>query len=348
MLFPHGLKGDETMLENKKIVFEKPWEARLRKESLDEDAVPAGAALIRNKYSVISTGTELACLSGGESWFSMPGVPGYSCVGEVVKTGSGVANFAPGDQVFCYGSHALYQFVPVTGIFLHVPETLDAKWTPFVRMASIAATAVRISSIEWGDYVAVTGQGLVGNMALQLSKLQGARVIAVDIADGRLEVSKKCGAELCINSSKQNVFEEIKKFTGGAMVSTLIEATGVPPAAVQASEWVARNGEMIFLGSPRGKFETDITPFLNRTHLASFNVTLKGAHEWRFPVNKTPFVKHSLERNSELVMDLILQKKLVLEPLLTEITNPDDCYTIYNNLKNNKDHYMGVLFDWTR
>jgi 2-desacetyl-2-hydroxyethyl bacteriochlorophyllide A dehydrogenase len=337
-----------TMLDNKKIVFEKPWEARLRKETLDDSSLAPNEVLLKKKYSLISTGTELACLSGGEGWFSLPGIPGYSCVGEVIKTGEAVKDFTAGDLAFCYGTHTLYEKIPAEGIFLHAPKNIDAKWLPFVRMATVASTALRVSTIQWGDYVAVTGQGLVGNMALQLAKLQGATVIAIDVMDSRLEISKKCGADLAINSAKQDVAEEIKKFTNGEMVSTLIEATGVPSVTTKAIEWIGQNGEMIYLGSPRGKFDADFTPFLNRTHLCAFNVTTKGAHEWKFPVNRTPFVKHSLERNSQIVFNLIQQKKIVLEPLLTEIAEPEQCFDVYNNLKNNKDRYMGILFDWNK
>jgi 2-desacetyl-2-hydroxyethyl bacteriochlorophyllide A dehydrogenase len=334
------------MLENKKIVFEKPWEARLKTEPLDDSSVPSGHVILRKRYSIISTGTELACLSGNESWFKMPGVPGYSCIGEIVKTASDVKGFSIGDTVFCYGNHALYEVISTEGIFLQVPQGIDQRWIPFVRMASIAATAIRASTIEWGDTVAVTGQGLVGNMALQLAKLQGAVVIAIDVIDSRLAIARACGADLTINSANMNVAEEIRCFTDSAMVSTLIEATGVSAVSVQSIDWVGQNGELIFLGSPRGIFETDITPFLNRTHLAPFNVTLKGAHEWRYPVNKTPFVKHSLERNSRLIMDLMFRKKLVVEPLVTELVSPADCFDVYHNLRNNKDRYMGILFDW--
>jgi 2-desacetyl-2-hydroxyethyl bacteriochlorophyllide A dehydrogenase len=334
------------MMENKKIVFEKPWEARLHTEPLDDSAIGENEVLLKKRYSLISTGTELACLSGGEGWFPLPGIPGYSCVGEIVKTGRGVKGFSPGDTVFCYGTHTRYEKMQVDGIFLHTPKDIDLKLIPFTRMTTVASTALRVSTIQWGDYAAVTGQGLVGNMALQLAKLQGAVVIAIDVMDSRLEISKKCGADLVINSKTQNVREEIARFTGGEMVSTLIEATGVPAVSAAAIEWVGKNGEMIFLGSPRGKFETDITPFLNKTHLADFNVTLKGAHEWKFPVNRTPFVKHSLERNSVLVFDLIRRRKLVLEPLVTEIVKPEQCFEVYTDLKNNKDRYMGIVFDW--
>ena len=336
------------MLSNKKVSFEKPWTVKLLDETMDENTLAAGHALIKKRYSLISTGTELACLSGGESWFKMPDTPGYSCVCEVIKTGKGVADFSQGDIVFCYGNHSLYEIMPVEGIFLHVPKGIDLKWIPFVRMASIAATAIRASDIEWGDYVSVTGQGLVGNMALQLAKLQGARVIAVDIIDKRLEIARQCGADITVNASKQDVAATIRDYTKGSMVSTHIEATGVPSMAITASEWIAQNGELIFLGTPRGKYETDVTPFLNRTHLASLNLTQKGAHEWRYPVNKTPFVKHSLERNSELIIDLLLRGQLILEPLLTETDNPIECAAVYDKLRNKKDQYMGILFDWTK
>lgn len=335
-------------MNNKRVVFEKPWTVRLCDEKLNENGLTSGQALVKKKYSIISTGTELACLSGGESWFNMPGTPGYSCVGEVIKTGKDVTGFSPGDSVFCYGNHSLYEIMPVEGIFLHVPKEIDPKWIPFVRMASIAATAIRASDIELGDFVAITGQGLVGNMAMQLARLQGARVIAIDIVDKRLEIATHCGAELTINSSGQNAAAVIREFTKGLMVTTLIEATGVPSTDIASAELVAQNGELIFLGSPRGKYEADMTPFLNRVHLASFNLTLKGAHEWRYPVNKTPFVKHSLERNSELIFDLIFRKQLILEPLLTEIADPVDCATVYDKLRNMKDKYMGILFDWAK
>lgn len=336
------------MIQNKRIVFDKPEEINFRTEDIDDNAIPEGSVLVKKIYSLISTGTELACLSGGESYFVMPRSPGYACVAEIVKCGPKVEGFKPGGIVLCYSRHTLYEIWPAGGIFMPVPSGVDLKWVPFVRMATISSTAIRTSAIEFGDYAAVCGQGLVGNMAMQLATLQGAQVIAVDVADNRLEAAKKCGAALTINSTKQDAAEEIKKFTKGRGVSTLIDATGIPALDVKNVEWVAKNGEMIFLGSPRGVYETDVTPFLNRVHIADYNVTLKGAHEWKYPINKTPFVKHSLERNSEIALDLIARNKLVMEPLLSETANPQDCVSVYDKLKNNKDKYLGVLFDWSK
>jgi 2-desacetyl-2-hydroxyethyl bacteriochlorophyllide A dehydrogenase len=334
------------MLDNKKIVFKKSWDVGICAEPLDDSNIPPGKVLLKKQYSIVSTGTELACLSGIESWFRFPSVPGYSCVGEIVKIGEDVEGYGVGDRIFCYGSHSLYELISVDGLFLKAPAEIDSKWVPFVRMATVAATAIRASDIEWGDYVVVTGQGLVGNMAMQLAKLPGAFTIAVDMEERRLEYSVKCGADLTIDTSKRDAADEIKEFTRGEMAGTLIEATGSPAMAAQAIEWVGKNGEMILLGTPRGEYGSDLTRFIGRTHLASHNVTLKGAHEWRYPIRRDPFAKHSLERNSIIVMDLMQKGRLLFQDLLTEAAKPDDCARVYSELRGNKGGYMGVLFDW--
>ena len=328
-------------------MFDEVWETSVHFDEIDETKIPSGHVLLKKIYSIVSAGTELACLSGVESWFQLPGVPGYACIGEIVALGEGVEGFGVGDRIFCYASHCLYEMVPAEGIFIKVPEDIDPKWIPFTRMATIAATSTRAANIQWGDYVAVTGQGLVGNLAMQLSKLQGAKVIAIDVSDNRLELSKKCGADLVINSAKQDVTEEISKFTNGEMVGTLIEATGATVVAEKAIEWIGQSGEMHILGTPRGEHETDLTAFLFRTHVFAFNVAIKGGHEWQYPITQTPFVKHSLERNSKLIFELIRENRILLNDLLTEVAKPEDCQRIYMGLRDDKDHYMGVLFDWS-
>ncbi|MHB8061984.1 MAG: zinc-dependent alcohol dehydrogenase [Ruminiclostridium sp.] len=334
------------MLEYKKVVFTKPWEVQLQKDSIDDKAIPSGNVLLKKTYSLISTGTELACLSGGESWFPLPGVMGYCCIGEIVAKASDVTNYDIGDKIFCYGSHTEYEIIPTTGIFLKVPKGINSKYIPFVRMATIAATSVRTSNIEFGDYVLVTGQGLVGNMAAQLAKLQGGIVIAVDICQNRLDLSKKCGIDYTLNSKESNVKEEIKKITSGKMVSTCIEATGSPAVEAANLELIAQNGELILLGSPRANYSVNLTDVLNHCHLAAYNVTFKGAHEWKYPVNEDTFVKHSLERNSKIMFELIKTDRICIDGLITEILKPENCQLAYDNLKNKKDDYMGILFDW--
>jgi len=310
--------------------------------------MPADHVLIRTHYSLISAGTELACLSGSETWFKMPRSPGYASVGEVVAKGDNVTRVAVGDLVFQHGHHEEVSLQPAQGILMKAPETLEEQLVPFARMATIAMAAIRVSDIELGDYVAVTGQGLVGNMAAQLAGLQGASVIAVDVNESRLQRSRQCGIELCVNPGQCDMREEVMKLTGSQGVSTLIEASGVTQVVMDALPLTGNSGEMILLGSPRGEHQADITDLLNYCHLSGRGgITFKGAHEWGFPVEHDNFVKHSIERNTRIAFDLMANRRLRVEPLLSHVVKPHDVAGAYEGLKNNKDDYMGVVIDWT-
>lgn len=333
---------------NEQIVFAAPWRAELRKSELDAGKLEKGTALVRKLYTLISPGTELACLSGGEAWFSMPGVPGYAAISEVVEIGENDAGIVPGELVFHYGKHTRYEIVPTSGVFLRIPPGLDPRHAPFTRMATVAMTSLRVSSIELGDRVAVTGLGLIGNMAAQLATLQGAKVIGVDLAENRLRLAEECGVALALHGGGGDLTGAIKSATDGVGVATMIEATGVPKVAVDALPWIAPFGELIFLGSPRGECQANVTDIFNYSHLIGRGcITFKGAHEWRFPLAPEKFVKHSLVRNSTVVFDLIASGKLKIEPLISHTLKPEEAPSAYEGLRLRKDEYNGVLFDWS-
>ncbi len=337
-------------MENRAIVFKAPWQVALQNQEVQAEA-GENEVFVKNYYSLISPGTELACLSGNESWFALPNTPGYIGCGEILATGNNVTHLAKGDKVFTYGQHKQYYKIDLTdrygGMCLKIPENIRPEFVPFTRIASIAMTAIRVSEIELGDYVAVIGAGAVGNMAAQLAGLQGAKVIAIDINENRLELAKKCNIFETVNSSDPDWKSKIREITNGEGVSTLIDATGIAQVITDAADVVALYGELILLGSPRAPYETNVTDLLNKIHLPAF-ITMKGALEWRYPSFKDEFVKHSLERNSEIIMKLIREEKLQVEPLLSHRITPKEAPAAYNGLKENKDKYIGVVIDWTK
>jgi len=73
---------------------------------------------------------------------------------------------------------------------------------------------------------------------------------------------------------------------------------------------------------------------------------MKGALEWRYPTFKDEFVKHSIERNSEIIMHLILDEKLIVKPLFTHEFTPETAKQAYDGLLNKKDEFIGVVFNW--
>lgn len=332
-------------MNNVSIVFKAPYKVSVTEEPFSEEPGP-GRLLVKKLYSLISTGTELACLSGGEEWFKMPGVPGYCCVSKIVEAGGGTSH-KKGDRIFHYGSHCLYQVISTEDFLVPVPEGMDAMLMPVLRMATIALTAIRVSDIELGDCVAVSGLGLVGNMAAQLAALSGAVVIGTDPVLRRRELAKGCGIEHVLDAA--GAAGEIKKITGGTGVHTVVEATGLPQVACELLPAIGHHGEIIFLGTPRGDYNANLAEILRYSHLENLGcITFKGAHEWRYPVMKNKFVKHSIRRNTEICMDLIKKRKLRVKELITHVIEPEKAPGIYLGINSDRGACMGVIIDWTQ
>lgn len=332
-------------MKNRKIVFEAPWQVALQSEEID--LVPGnGEMLVETQYSLISTGTELACLSGGEGWFQMPAVPGYCCVSKVLQASEG-APYAPGDTIFHYGMHCRYQLTSPNpyNLIAKVPEGLDIRTIPMVRMATIAFTAIRVSDIQLGDVVLVSGLGLVGNMAAQLARLSGATVIGVDPAPHRRELAKKVGIDVAV--SPEEAAQAVERVTEGRGCNTVIEATGIPACAETCLKYVGYHGEIIFLGTPRGDYQANLAEILRYSHLDDLGcVTFKGAHEWRLPTTRERYNKHSIERNTYVCFDQVARGNLHLNELVSHVLSPEEAAGVYLKLNEDRNAYLGVIIDW--
>lgn len=310
----------------------------------------ADEIILRNLVSHISNGTESACLKGIEGWFKIPAVPGYTAIAEILEVGAKVTRHKPGDIVYTYGPHQevfkINQTDRFHGICTKVPEGANLELAAFTHMATIAFTAIRKARIELGDDVLVSGLGTIGNMAAQLAQLQGGRVIAFDISDRRLDLARQCGLRNLINNKTRSLAEGIAEYTQGRGVTTLIDATGLSRVIEEAAEHVTTNGEIILLGSPRAPYETNLTPFLQRFHLMPQFLELRGALEFSIPTHRDEFVKHSIERNAEMILDFINDGSLKIQPIYTHKFSPTEAAKAYAGIRENPDDYIGILFDW--
>jgi 2-desacetyl-2-hydroxyethyl bacteriochlorophyllide A dehydrogenase len=334
------------MLEAKRIVFSEPNVVGLENFTFNPDPAEDEMA-IRTLVSIVSAGTELACLAGTEDWAKLPFNPGYGAVGKVIAVGKHVRAFQEGDTVFTHSNHASHAMCRV--LTVKVPEGLDPFHAVFVRMASVAMTALRVSSAELGDKVAVVGMGLVGNLAAQLFLLAGCDVMGIDLVEKRLQVARKCGIEMVLNPNEADPVETIRRWTEGRGCEVAVEASGNPQAALLAAELTGRKGEVILLGSPRKPLQANVTDLLRKIHLWQQGcVTFKGAHEWRYPVRDEAlgFIKHSIERNTKILLRLIADGKLKVGPLLTHVLPPNRCTEAYEGLRKKPEEYIGVVFDW--
>lgn len=335
-------------MKGKQIIMPAKRSAILEDFELDETLAP-NQILLKTHYSLISPGTEGAGYTGLESGTRFPHGSGYTAIGEVLKVGEHVTKCAVGDFAFCYSSHASIVKTASVMLAFKPPLEMDAKLIPFVRMATVAMTSLRVSSAEFGDTAVIIGLGLVGNSASQLFNLAGMQVISVERVPERIEIARKCGIQHLVNPDQEDVLERVKAITGGHKAEVTVEAIGNPRLVELAYQLTRTKGEVILLGSPRGEYVTNVTAILNYTHLIGLGaITLRSAHEWVYPTMHSGESKHSLERNSQIVYSLIKEGKFKVEELLTHVINPEDAQSAYDGLTDQKDKYLGVIMDWTQ
>src|SRR5438067_12768369 len=95
-------------MKNKRVVFTNAGQLEIQQSDFELTPQSDNEVIVKTHYSLISAGTELACLSGSETWFKFPSTPGYTSVGEVVSAGQSVTDMAIGDVVYGGVGHEAY------------------------------------------------------------------------------------------------------------------------------------------------------------------------------------------------------------------------------------------------
>lgn len=240
---------------------------------------------------LISTGvchTDLHALEG--DWPvkpSPPFIPGHEGVGEVVELGEDAVNFQVGDiagnawlwsacgnceycrrgwETLCHdqinggysvdGSFGEYMLID-TRYAPKIPEGSDLYEVGPVLCAGVTVyKGLKMSEAKPGDWVVISGIGGLGHLAVQYGVAMGLRVIAVDIADDKLELAKKHGAEIVINAADTDPAAAVQEQVGGAHA---VLVTAVHEQAFgQAIGMSRRGGTIVFNGLPPGKFDVSV------------------------------------------------------------------------------------------
>lgn len=333
-----------------RLMVVEPGRIELQNDEMDE-ALQPHEALVRAEYSVVSAGTEGAGFTGlvkempfGDAG-QYPRTTGYGHLGEVLAVGSDVTMCKPGDRVLSFSRHASVVKADAARMALPTPKDGDGKRFVFGRMAGVSIGAVRSSSVQPGDTVVVIGMGLVGNFAVQLFRMAGAEVMAVDLSDFRLDRARACGIDRSVNPGTTNLKEAVMDWTDGKGARIVVEAIGNSKVICQAALLTRQYGELILLGSPRASATVDVTPMLLHIHLEA--IRLIGALEWRWPPLESGRVR-SLIENYRQIVRWIAEGRLITDPLLTHLASPSDCQNIYEGLTQNPEAYLGAVFDWSR
>lgn len=332
------------------------YRLEIHTEQLDLDRLPAKAVLIEAETTVISAGTELAAYTAATpgvktpgSWNAYPWRPGYGLVGRVIEAGSDVERVRPGDRVFCFGKHASRQVYdmtsgkPMVSIF-KLTEEAPAEKLVMLRMALVAIHAPQLTECRPGDTVAVFGLGTVGNLAAQLYRQAGLRVIGLDPVKMRCDRALQAGIEIVVDAAPDEQLAAVRDLTGGKGAQVTVEAVGHSAVVQTAIAACADFGQVILLGSPRVPYEGNLTRSFRDIHMRW--LTMRGALEWRLPPYAVFGVHQSVESNFWRVYDAFQSGALNLEAVTSHLITPDQLSAAYQGLLNEKETYLGVVVDW--
>lgn len=217
----------------------------------------------------------------------LPLIPGHEAVGNVVALGRGVENVQIGDVVgarwlFSACGHCEYcitgwetlcesqqnggysvdggyaEYVVADARYIaRFPKDID-----FLAMAPITCAGVTVykglkeTEVKPGEWVAISGIGGLGHLAVQYAKAMGLHVAAIDISDEKLALAKKLGADLTVNALHDDPGKYLKEKTGG-MHGVLVTAVS-PIAFKQALTALRRKGTISLNGLPPGSFDLPI------------------------------------------------------------------------------------------
>src|SRR5215204_5775921 len=240
-------------------------------------------AIVRIDTATIC-GTDLHILKGDVPEVEPGTVLGHEAVGTVVETGKAVTTLQAGDRVlvscitscgrcrFCREGHyglctggggwILGHLIDgLQGELARVPfaDTSVHKLAPEIAdeqalfLADILPTAYEVGVLNGkvtpGDTVAIVGAGPIGLAAVMTAKLMTpGRIVALDVADARLEHARKVGADVTINNGETDALVEIMELTNGLGADVAIEAVGVPETFELCAEIVRPGGHVANVG----------------------------------------------------------------------------------------------------
>ncbi|WP_291313973.1 alcohol dehydrogenase AdhP [Corynebacterium sp. UBA2622] len=230
-----------------------------------------------------------------------PFVPGHEGVGEVVELGPGEHTVKVGDMVgnawlwsacgeceFCrtgretYCPQAQYGGYTVNGSFgqymlvdtryaPRIPEGVDpVEVAPILCAGVTVYKGLKETVTKPGQFVVISGIGGLGHLAVQYARAMGMRVIAVDVADDKLELATRLGAEFTVNAQETDPAEAVQAFTEGGAHGILVTAVH-PEAFGQAIGMTRSNGTVVFIGLPPGDFPAPIFDIVLR------GITIRGS-----------------------------------------------------------------------
>jgi L-iditol 2-dehydrogenase len=330
----------------------------LKVEDVEVPKVEAGEVLVKVKAAT-TCGTDLKIFQRGyvEKVIKFPTIFGHEWAGEVVDVDKGLewpkkgmrvraGNSAPclhcamcqrgkynlcENMIWLWGAYAEYIKVPARMVLVNmqeIPEGVSFEEAAITEPLACVLHGVEEADVKLGDTVAIIGAGPIGLLhLLTVKKIGATKAIVIDLVDERLDFAQKLGADVTINSGKENVEARIKELTGGYGADVAIEAIGLPATWEQALRLTRKGGVVLeFGGCPP---ETEVK--VNAEMLHYGELTVMGTF-------------HTTPLHFREALNLIATRTIDVRPLITrkmKLDNINEAFEILSTSRN--EIKIGIL-----
>ena len=261
---------------------------------------------------------------------------GYCNVGTVLAVGEGVTDLRIGDRVASNGPHAEIVCVP-RNLVAPVPESVSDDEAAFTVIGAIGLQGIRLLNPTLGETVVVVGLGLIGLLTAELLRLNGCRVIGIDVDEAKLQVAQQRGITALNPIVGTDSVKAILSLTNeiGADGVVITASAKTDELISQAARMSRKRGRIVLIGvvglnlSRAEFYEKEL----------SFQVSCSygpgrydDAYEQQGHDYPLPFVRWTENRNFQAILNLLATGQLDVKPLITDVVPLAEYSKIYGTI----------------
>ena len=261
---------------------------------------------------------------------------GYCNVGTVLAVGEGVTDLRIGDRVASNGHHAEVVCVP-RNLVAPIPDTVTDEEAAFTVVGAIGLQGIRLLNPTLGETIVVMGLGLIGLLTAALLRLNGCRVIGVDIDETKCQLAKEQGVTVINPAAGADAVNAVLTLTQqlGADGVIITASTKSDELMAQSARMSRKRGRIVLIGV--------VGLSLNRADFYEKELTFQvscsygpgrydDAYEQQGQDYPPGYVRWTENRNFQAILQLLATGQLAVEPFITNRVPLADYRRIYDDL----------------